>query len=325
MANLSTATISRVLNNTGRFSEETREMVLSLVRETGYTPNIAAKALRTQKARAVGLVIPDIYNEFFLRIANSAEKFFFANDYSLFVGGAGVNERKNHAPIRNLLGKGVDGLIYISRFPLETDVPYVPTVLLDQMAKQDAGHATVTSDNYQGGRLAAEILYKAGSRKLAAVCDKKDFAALSSVQDRIRGFADALRDLGMEWSGKNLIYSPSVIAEARRQVAKSLRSGLAFDGLFGTADITALGAILAIEDCGYRVPEDVNVCGFDDISISQDFKPTLTTIHQDTVKLGTASAKTLLAIMENQTPIPQRIEVPVRLMVRNSTRKTAKA
>jgi LacI family transcriptional regulator len=292
-----------------------------LVDKTGYAPNIAAKALRTRTARAIGLVIPDLYNEFFLRIVNSVEKFFFANDYSLFVGSAGLDMDKNHALIRNLLGKGVDGLIYISRFPLEMDVQSVPTVFLDQMAEQNGSHATVSSDNYQGGRLAAETLWRAGSRKPVIVCGREDLASLSSVQDRVRGFVDAIRDLGVAWSEKDVIYTPSDISETRKKMGKALRGGLYFDGIFGTADQIALGAILALEDHGYRVPDDVNVCGFDDISISGYFKPSLTTIHQDTVKLGIASAKTLLAIMQNEILIPQRIEIPVRLVARNSTRR----
>lgn len=325
MANLSIATISRVINNNGRFSEETRDLVKALIRKTGYTPNVAAKALRTRTARAIGLVIPDIYNEFFLQIVNSVEKFFFANDYSLFVCNAGESKVRNRSLIQNLLGKGVDGLIYISRFPLETGELSIPTVCLDRVADQGEGYAMVSSDNMEGGRLAARALMEAGSRRPVVVYDQSDYLALSSVHDRVVGFSEFLAAGGVPFSRQDVILTPATIPDARRSVRKVLESGRRFDGLFGASDLIAMGSILAIRDCGLRVPEDVNVVGFDDISFSEYFSPALSTVHQDTAKLGTTSAKTLLSIMADRKPARRHITVPVKLVLRASTRSAPAA
>ncbi len=320
MANLSIATISRVINNNGRFSEETRDLVKELIRKTGYTPNVAAKALRTKTARAIGLVIPDIHNEFFLQIVNSVEKFFFANDYSLFVCNTGEDKVRNRSLIQNLLGKGVDGLIYISRFPLETGEFPIPTVCLDRDSDQSEGHAMVSSDNLEGGRLAARALVEAGSKRPVVVYDRSDYVALSSVHDRVTGFAEVLAARGVPFSRQDVILTPATIPGARRNVRKVLESGRRFDGLFGASDLIAMGSILALRDCGFCVPEDVNVVGYDDISFSEYFTPALSTIHQDTAKLGTTSAKTLLSIMANKRLAKRHITVPVRLVLRGSTR-----
>lgn len=322
LANLSTATISRVLNDNGRFSEKTREIVLSLVKKTGYTPNVAAKALRTKTARAIGLIIPDLSNEFFLKIVNSVERFFFANDYSLFVCSAGEDERKNHSLVKNLLGKGVDGLIYISRFPLKAGEVSIPTVYLDRVSDHEEGLVMVSSDNIQGGKLAAETLMQAGSCHPVMVCDRDDFTSLSTVHDRITGFSEALVARGISWSDKNIVFAPATIAQARKSFLGALKSGLRCDGVLASSDIVAIGTILAIEDFGLRVPKDINVIGFDDISFSEYFKPSLTTIRQDTGKLGTAGAKALLSIMEKKSIGTQHIKIPVQLIVRDSTRRS---
>lgn len=321
MAELSTATISRVLNNTGRFSEATRDRVMSLVRRTGYSPNVAAKALRTKTARAVGLVIPDIANEFFSHIVNSVERFFFENSYSIFVCNTGEDARRNETMLTSLRGKGVDGLIYISRYELDFETLGLPVVCLDRLPRRDEGVATVGSDNYSGGCLAARALIEAGSTRLVVLCDHEDYARhLSTVQNRIAGFADTLAGLGVKWSEKDILFSPVSALEARKRVYKAVRDGKRFDGLFASSDLPAIGALAGLKDAGLRVPGDVNLIGYDDISFCQYCDPPLTTIRQDTICLGLEAGRLLLAIMENQQPTQTHLQLPVKLILRASTR-----
>lgn len=324
MAGVSTATVSRVINNNGRFSEETRELVQSLIRKTGYSPNVAAKALRTRTARAIGLVIPDIINEFFSQIVDAMGKFFFDNDYSLFVCNASEDCEKNQKLITNLLGKGIDGLIYISRFPMDFEALDIPAVCLDRVVPGDDAVATVSSDNLEGGRLAAQALIAAGSRKPVLLCAPEDLEAqLSTINDRLRGFSEVMRANGVQWSRKDIILSPMGVAECRTNVARAVREGRQFDGIFSTMDIGAVGTIFGLEDVGLNVPGDVNVVGFDDISFSQYTKPALTTIRQDTVQLANVGAQTLLSIMANPKAGKQHVQIPVSLVVRESTRPFA--
>lgn len=319
MANVSTATVSRVLNNKGRFSEETRDLVLGLIRETGYAPNVAAKALRTRTARAIGLVVPDIVNEFFSHIIDALSRFFFKNDYSLFVCNAGEDADKNRALITNLLGKGVDGLIYISRFPLDVRGLSIPVVCLDRLP-DDENVAMVGSDNFGGGVLAAKALVEAGSRRMVVVCDPAD-RGLSTIDARVEGFARGLAECGVDWDPRrDIIHSPMTVADARRNVAAAVRAGRRFDGVFASMDLGALGTIFGLEDAGLRVPDDVNVVGFDDISISEYFRPSLTTVRQDTAAMAEAGADMLLAIMEGGQARRRQMRIPVTLVRRGSTR-----
>lgn len=324
MANLSTATISRVINNTGRFSEETRSLVNALIKETGYVPNVAAKALRTKTARAIGLVIPDISNDFFAAIVDRMGRFFFENDYSLFVCNAGEDAAKNQALIKNLLGKGVDGLIYISRFPLDFASLEIPVVCLDRVAPGDDGVVSVSSDNVEGGRLAARALLDAGCERPVALCDPDDLAVLPTINDRLQGFAEVMAGAGVRWSRKDVLLTPMTIPEAKKNVARAARRGRRFDGVFATLDVGAIGAMFGLEDAGLRVPDDVNVVGFDDISFCQYCKPALTTIRQDAPAIAAAGARALFSVMDGKMVEPLHITIPVKLVVRDSTRGAAK-
>ncbi len=321
MAAVAPSTISKVVNNNGRFSEHTRERVLSLIKKTGYTPNIAARALRTRKAQAIGLVVPDISNEFFLQIVNAVEKFFFAKNYSLFIGTAGEDEGKNRALLGNLLGKGVDGLIYISRFPLESEDINLPTVYLDRITNQESGMAMVSSDNFEGGKMAAEVLLASGTVRPVLVCNNSDYDSVSTIHDRIDGFKSVCAANQVKWTEKNIIFTRPSIGDTRVDVGKALRRKWSFDGIFAISDQMAMGTILALEDAGVKVPGDVNVVGFDGISFSEYFKPALTTIRQDTALLGTTAAELLLSMLGNGRTSNKSIRIPVKLLVRDSTRQ----
>ncbi|MCD8352570.1 MAG: LacI family transcriptional regulator [Planctomycetaceae bacterium] len=324
MANVSTATISRVLNDNGRFSEETRHRVLSLIKETGYSPNVAAKALRTRNAYAVGLIIPEVVNQFFARIIDSLGRVFFDHNYSLFVCCTDEDQEKNNAMVANLLGKGVDGLLYISRYPLHSGDTGVPVVCLDRVPPGDEERCSIVSDNRHGGRLAAETLIAGGSRNPVILCDPIDLGGLSTIENRLAGFEEGLRAAGVTWSRRTgMIKTPMTVGAARERISKAVRAGKRFDGVFSTLDAGALGALLGLEDTGIRVPDDVNVIGFDDVPLGEYSRPALTTIRQDVAALALNGAKLLLAQMEKKSYDCRHEVIPVALVKRGSVRSSS--
>lgn len=322
MANVSTATISRVLNDNGRFSEETRHRVLSLIKETGYAPNVAAKALRTRTAYAVGLIIPEVVNQFFARIIDSLGRVFFDHNYSLFVCCTDEDPEKNSAMIANLLGKGIDGLMYISRYPIGVSETGVPVVCLDRISRGDEALCSVVSDNRMGGRLAAQTLVAGGSRNPVILCDPSDLACgLSTIENRLAGFEEGLHAAGISWSRRDgVVKTPMTVAAAREKIAKTVRAGKRFDGVFSTLDAGALGTLLGLEDLGVRVPDEVNVIGFDDVPHSEYSRPPLTTIKQDVSALALSGARILLDKMEKKLHECRHEVIPVTLVRRGSVR-----
>lgn len=321
MANVSASTVSRVLNNTGRISEDTRKRVMALIEQIGYVPNNAAKALRTGSGRAVGLIIPSIGNMFFSQIIDAMGKFFFDNDYSLFVCNAEESLEKSQALLRNLRGKGVDGIIYISRFPFDPKSVSAPVVFLDRAMGVPDNCAYVCSDNIQGGRLAAQALVDAGTTRPVMLCDPEDLDGLTTIGDRIAGFAEVLHEHRIKWSRKDIIPTAMNVPAARNNVKKTFTKKNKYDGVFSTLDVGAIGALFGLEDAGLQVPRDVNVVGFDDISFSEFCKPSLTTVRQDSATLTNTAAQLLLSAMQGKTTPHGEILVPVELIVRDSTRK----
>jgi DNA-binding LacI/PurR family transcriptional regulator len=194
-------------------------------------------------------------------------------------------------------------------------------VCLDRVVPGEEGVASVSSDNLAGGRLAAQALLDAGSVKPVILCSRDDLkAGLSTIGDRIRGFAEVMAANGLDWSRRDIIHSRMGVDECRASVARAVRAGRCFDGVFSTLDIGAIGAILGLEDMGLAVPMDVNVVGFDDIAFGKYAKPALTTIRQDTVQLANVGAETLLAVMANPGEAKRQVQLPVSLVVRDSTR-----
>lgn len=256
LANVSTATVSRVLNGNGRCSDATRDRVMCLIRETGYVPNSAAKALRTRTARAVGLVVANLREDFFGRVVDFLGRAFFDHGYSLFICGAGADAGRNRVLINNLMAKGVDGLMYVSRFPLAMERPDFPVVCIDRLTNRGESGFDVVSDNRQGGRLAAAALLDAGSRRPVVVYDPDDAALPGSViPERIRGFEEVLLARGVPWSyGRGSIHSPMCIADARRGIARAVATDRTFDGVFATVDAGAFGVVLGLGDAGVAVP-----------------------------------------------------------------------
>jgi LacI family transcriptional regulator len=313
---VSTATISRVINNKGGYSKETEEKVLMAIKKYAYVPDAYAKNLRTNSSHTIGVVVPDITNEFFAKIARTIDSFFLKHAYSVFICDTNEDPEKETMHIRNLLEKNVDGVIYISG---QTEIEdfqkkNIPVIYIDRCPRQ--ADLLVASDNEYGGYLAAKELIAAGSSRLLFLRDSRD---VSPVIARRNGFLKAMQEQEeQELQFYELNTEPSYAA-AYRKVYEAIQSKLDIDGVFATNDHMALGVVHALDVLGYKVPDDVKVVGFDNISLSKFCNPPLTTIMQDTEKLGTEASKTLMKLIHGEAVLNKRISIPVKLKKRLST------
>lgn len=148
LANVSVATVSRVINNNGRFSEATKERVEKIIKEYGYTTNIAAKSLRTSKSKTIGLIVPHINNEWFSQLALEIENYFFDKNYSVFICNTSQDENKEIAYFKSLDSKLVDGIICISgieQIPTSSLSRSIPIVCIDRKPKDHSNADMMTS------------------------------------------------------------------------------------------------------------------------------------------------------------------------------------
>ena len=326
LADVSVATVSRVINNNGRFSDKTKEKVETIIKEYGYTANIAAKSLRTSKSKTIGLIVPNIDNEWFSQLALDIENYFFKHNYSVFICNTSQNEEKEVAYFKSLDSKLVDGIICISgieTIPSDSLTRDIPIVCIDRKPKDHSNAYYVESNHYLGGYLATEELIQQGCKNIAIVSRNK---SLSVNKQRLMGYRQALKDYGLtEYKELQILLDPSSAnyEGSREAMNQLIKSKIPFDGVFATNDWRAYGVMVALSENHINVPHDVKVIGFDDISISHSCHPSLSTIRQDTVGLAQKASSLLLNLMNDKEiqMEERRFILPVEVIQRDSTQK----
>lgn len=318
-AGVSIATVSRILNKNGRYSKETEEKVLKIIEESGYRINLNAKSLRTKKTQTIGVIVPDITNEFFAKIIQAVETSAIEYNYSVFVCNTDEDEKREQIQVKNLLEKFVDGIIYISGKTnsgeeVEENIG-IPVVYIDRYIS--ASKMYVQSDNEMGGYIATKELLEKGCKRILIL---KDFREITSIVSRYKGYKKALKENGIAVD-QNLVCNVKKVNydEAKKGIFEKLENGIEFDAVFATNDWMALGAMSALREKNIDVPKDMKIVGFDNMSISGITSPSITTIHQDSKKLGKYGTEMLMdIILKNDTTV-KNISVPVRLVKRKST------
>lgn len=323
LSGVSVATVSRVLNNNGRFSEDTRKRVMKVIEEQNYTINMAAKSLRVSKSKTVGVIVPDINNEFFSTVVLEIEKFFFDKGYSVFICNTSQNDLKEQEYFKSLDSKLVDGIICISGgqyIPLDVIKRDIPIVCIDRKPNNNNDAIYVQSDHYLGGFMATEELIKKGCKHILILTKSK---SISANKQRLEGYIDALKKYNYPITPELIIPlrgTRSSFEEARDTINYLIKKNVEFDGIFATNDWRAHGALVALQQNNIPVPEKIKIVGFDGISVSEYCNPPITTIYQDKKTLALESADLLYTLIIGEESVKQKhIIIPVSLIVRGTT------
>lgn len=314
-AHVSTATVSRVLNDKGGYSEKTKEIILSIVKESKFSLDPYAIGLRTKKSNTVGVVIPDITNEFFARIARALDVFFLKHNYSLFICSYNEDIKLEELHIQKLIDKSIDGIIYISAQNHVRNIKKAnaPIVYIDR--RPENADILITSDNFHGGYLAGKELIEKGCTDIILIRDKNGTA----VDKRAEGFYVALQEVGIQCKKEVCVASPD-FTHAREEIKKIIETeGRFFDGVFATNDMMALGCMNYMLERGYNIPNDVKLVGYDGTSSTQFCSPPMTTIAQDMDSMAHHAGRLLLDMMQGKEVIAKQVIVPVNMIVRQST------
>jgi len=318
ISNVSIATISRVINKKGGYSKATEERILKLIESKSYQRNVNARSLRTKKSQTIGVIVPDISNEFFAKIVQSVEKQAIKYNYSVFVCNTDENIEIEKRQLSNLIGQFVDGIIYIGGgVQLENDSQLfkIPVIYIDRYI--DDKEIYIESDNFHGGYLAAQELIRSGCKKMAVM---KDIRKISSAYKRYLGFLQAMKDYRMNFDNK-LLCDVTVIShkEAKEKTLELLDSGEVFDGIFATNDTMALGIMMALNERRIKIPNEVKLVGFDNISAAEMAGGPLTTINQNKQKMGELAVELLMDKILARKSNVRNIKIPVNLIRRKST------
>lgn len=318
-AGVSQATVSLVLggNPRARVSAQTRERVVRAAGELGYRPNIVARALVQRKSYALGVVVPDLSNPFFMDVVTGVQRVAAEAGYAVLPGD--VRETSPGRHLDALRARQVDGLILDGFGALalpEADLAGLKVVLVDEPSERFPG---VASDAPQAGRLAAEHLLALGHTRLAFIGPASDVYGLRM---RERGYFQALRAAGLGLASGRLRRVPPSVAggSAAMKALLALPRDERPTAVFCPTDLLAAGALKACLTAGVAVPGEMSIVGCDDIELARVLTPELTTIRIPARELGARAARLLIRQLDEEGWVPRPGKpLPVKLVVRGTT------
>ena len=324
MAGVSVATVSQTFSAKRPVSARTRAKVRAAAARAGYRPSHVAVSMVTGRTRTIGMVVPDIANPFFSELVRGAEAAAMAAGYMTIVCSSELDAALEDRCVEVLSDKRVDALLYLpgttrrhSRLA-DPALKQTPLIVIDEELDDLPPDATVvTSDNEAGGVLAAGHVADLGHRDIGVIAGP---AGLPTAEARLRGFVRALGERGIEIPPERVLRASYYTREAGLLAGRAmLRRHPDITAVYCANDLIALGQITAAAERGIAVGRDLSVAGFDDIFISQLVTPALTTVGQQIARLGREAAQLAVEAIDGRRDGPQRIVLPVELVIRDST------
>ncbi|MBU5592159.1 LacI family transcriptional regulator [Clostridium sp. MSJ-4] len=321
-AGVSIATVSRVLNDVDVVNEETKKKVLEAIKKLGYRPNIVARSLKTQKTKTIGILIPDISNQFYPEIVRGTEDVANIYDYNIMLCNSDSDLEKEKEYLRVLKEKMVDGVLYMSS-SLEPEILALikelelNTVLVE--SKDNEGKLpSVTIDNKSAALDATNYLIERGNKHIAYIGTPKN--AQNAWSLRYAGYEEAIKESGLELK-EELLYFGELKAQTGYEAIDKLIEKDNIDAIFCASDEIAMGAINALRGKGILVPEDIDVVGFNDLYTASIFYPRLTTISQPMYDMGSVAMRMLIKLINNKDLDQKHFQLPYILVERDSCKK----
>jgi LacI family transcriptional regulator len=318
-AGVSVATVSRVLNDSGPVSETTRERVEEAVMELQYTPHGAARSLSTRRTTNLGVILPDLYGEFFSQVIRGMDRATRLAGYHLLLSSSHADQDEVSAALRVMRAR-VDGLIVMSPDLSPEELtrvvpPGSPVVLVNSPGVSDQ-FDTLNVDNRGGVRRVVRHLAELGHRRIGLIGGApSNFDAW----ERRQGYREGLKEMGLDWRAEWEVTSDFTKSGGHAGGRFLSRVKERPTAVFAANDSMAVGALSAFQEAGLRVPEDMALVGFDDVPISRYVTPPLSTVHVDLTQLGERAVELLLgALREGKDHEPRHEVVDTLLVVRRS-------
>lgn len=318
-AGVSVATVSRVLNGSELVRDETRRRVEGAAAELRYTPNGTARSLITRRTGILGVVLPDLFGEFFSEVIRGMDPLARGRGYHLLLSSSHDDQREIQLALGAMHGR-VDGLVVMSpnvgAAALAPSLPPgVPVVLLNCDAAGSPFPA-LRVDNHGGARAVVRHLAALGHARIGMI---RGGDANFDARERQRGYREALAEAGLEGADGRWEAPGDFTEEGGfRAVLDLVRRPDAPTAVFCANDSMAVGALSALREAGLRVPGDVAVAGFDDIPIARYMSPPLTSVHVDVHRLGERAIELLCEALGGPGAEPAQEMVSASLVVRRS-------
>jgi LacI family transcriptional regulator len=322
LAGVSIATVSRVLNDRPDVSDETRDAVMRVVREHGYSLNRSARSLSAGRTGLVGVTVPIVHAAYFAFILSGAAEALYENDMRVVLCPTMHLHDREVSLLDRLMHGMTDGALLV--LPEETseelgalvDLGY-RFVVVDPLEPLDERIPSVGASHSSGANEATRHLLSLGHRRIGAIGGPSGWMA---TEERLKGYHAALTAAGV-------MRDPALELNSDFEIQGGYGAALGLlrsrpdppTAIFAFNDNLAIGAMQAVRKLGLRVPEDVSIVGFDDSEEAAIVTPALTTVRQPLAEMGRMAVSLLTRLLENQRLEALRVELATKLVVRDST------
>ncbi len=320
-ANVSMATVSRVVNGNPNVKPVTRKKVLATIEELGYRPNAVARGLASKKTTTVGTIIPDISSIFFAELARGIEDIATMYKYNMILSNSDQNKDKELQLINTMLEKQVDGILFmggnitdehVKQFE-SSSIPVVLAATYDESNRIPSVNIDYEAAAYE----ATSFLFGKGNEKIAFISGQDDTLI---NQQKYKGYLRAFEEKSWSIDDEYILRGDYSYDSGLEAVDQLLSLNEKPTAVFVASDEMALGVIHGAQDKGYKVPEDLEVFGFDNTRLATMVRPTLSTIVQPMYDIGAVAMRLLTKYMNKEEVEEKKVVLPHRIVERTSTK-----
>lgn len=299
LAQVSTSTVSHVINGSRFVSDEIHEKVMRIVAELNYTPSAVARSLKVRETKTIGLLVTATNNPFFAEVMAGVEQYCQQHQYNLIIATTGGDAKRLQQNLQTLMHKQVDGLLLMcgdSRFQADIELTIsLPLVVMDWWFTE-LNADKILENSALGGYLATKALIDAGHRKIGIITGN---LKKSVAQNRLQGYKNALSEAKIALNPHWIVESHFDFEGGVLGIQSLLTQSSRPTAVFCFSDTIAVGAYQAIQQQGLRIPQDLSIMGYDDIELARYLSPPLSTICQPKAELGKLAVEALLQRIKN--------------------------
>ena len=324
-AKVSKTTVSKILSGKGNVRQSTLDKVNKAMKELDYIPSVFAQGLRINKTRSIAVLLPEQYNYGYFDILRGIETAVTAHNYTMTVCSTGIDNKRQKKYLREMLRWNVDGILFFSYARDDKNIEYLiniakktPVVVMDNVIKEDEPLSLVRVDGFQSSKKAAQYLIDKGRKRIAYVKALDKYAATT---ERYQGFLSAIEENNIDFDADLLRENDfgNHITGGYEAARALMNLKNPPDAIMTASDMFAIGVINYMNEAQIKVPEQVNVIGFDNIALCNWIRPKLSTISQNQRHIGETAFNLLLKQIENPEMEYSKIILPGELIIRDTT------
>ncbi len=320
---VSKATVSRVINNKSEgVGADTKERILETIKELNYRPNVLARSIAGVESKMIGVVVPDITNPYFPQLVRGIDDYLSDLGYTIFLCNSDNDSEKEKRHLYSFVDKRVDGIILATGMDnmeiLDIIKQYnIPIVCVDRVLNTSNIDASVSVNNINGAMSATLYLMDKGNQKIAFLGGKKEVV---NTIERKKGYEKAFKLRNQPIDEHLMLFGDFTIDSGMEMAKKLMNYTEDIDALFVGGDVIAIGVIKYLKSIGKRIPEDIEIIGFDGIELGQVFDPNLSTVSQPIYEMATQISKMLIHRIEGTLGSMRHIVIEPELVLRETTR-----